>query len=139
MILDDNLVLFDSVPMSGSGAVDSGTAVCLNAFQAAGLQDPIPVCVRGGKIAGSGGITVQFQESEVADSGFSAVGPSWTVPVSSLQTGRPVGPRYIPREVSKPWVKLAVTRTSAFTSGTLFAAVVREEDQRYTSAQQIEA
>ena len=131
MIIDSNLVSIDSQALSGTV---TPVAVALNAFKKPGRQGPIPVAIRAtANTAGGTSLTIGFSQADTQSGEYSAVGPSWTVTLAELQTGLCVGPRWLPREVDKPWIKITVSKTGTFTAGKLFAAVVREDDLPYVS------
>ena len=131
MLIDDNLVSIDSQALSGTV---TPVAIALNAFKKPGRQEPIPVAIRATRdVAGGTSLTIGFSQSDTQGGTYNAVGPSWTVTLAELQTGLCVGPRWLPREIDKPWIKITVSKTGTFTAGKLFAAVVREDDLPYVS------
>ena len=131
MLIDDNLVSIDSQALSGTV---TPVAIALNAFKKPGRQEPIPVAIRATRdVAGGTSLTIGFSQSDTQAGTFNAAGPSWTVTLAELQTGLCVGPRWLPREITKPWIKITVSKTGTFTAGKLFAAVVREDDLPYVS------
>ena len=131
MLIDDNLVSIDSQALSGTV---TPVAIALNAFKQPGRQEPIPVAIRATRdVAGGTSLTIGFSQSDTQGGTYNAVGPSWTVTLAELQTGLCVGPRWLPREIDKPWIKITVSKTGTFTAGKLFAAVVREDDLPYVS------
>ena len=131
MLIDDNLVSIDSQALSGTV---TPVAIALNAFKLPGRQEPIPVAIRATRdVAGGTSLTIGFSQSDTQGGTYNAVGPSWTVTLAELQTGLCVGPRWLPREIDKPWIKITVSKTGTFTAGKLFAAVVREDDLPYVN------
>ena len=138
MIFDDNLVFVNSGALASS---ITPAAVALNSFLHPGKMDAVPVyvCATKNTSGTSASITVGFQESEHQTSGFSAVGPTWTVTAAQLASGVPVGPRYLPREVTKPWIKMTISKAGTFSAGALTAAIVREDYQPYAQTEMLEA
>ena len=128
MLIDSNLVSIDSQDLDGT---ITPVAVSLSAFKMPGRQEPIPVAIRASGALGGTSLTIGFSQSDTQAGTYNAAGPSWTVTLAELQTGLCVGPRWLPREITKPWIKITVSKTGTFTAGTLFAAVVREDDLPY--------
>lgn len=143
MLIDDNLV---SVKASDGGPADltgtstlTTTAVPLTSLLKPGREEPIPVHIIVAEDATGGtSITVGFSQSDSETGTFNAVGPTWTVALAKLKKGTVVGPRWLPREVEKKWVKITVSRTGTFTGGKIFGAIVREDDLPYVAGQFID-
>ena len=130
MIIDSNLVSIDSQDLDDT---ITPVAVSLNAFKFPGRQEPIPVAIRASGALGGTSISITFQQADTQSGEYADVGPTWTVPLAELQTGLCVGPRFLPREIKKPWIKIKISKTGTFTAGTLFGAIVREDDLPYVS------
>ena len=129
MILDDNVVSIDGAALTGT---ITPVAVPLTSFRKPGRMEPIPVCVRATTdTAGGTSVTIGFSQSDTQSGEFNAAGPTWTVALADLKTGKVVGPRWLPREITKKWVKITVTKTGDFSAGKIFAAIVREDDLPY--------
>jgi len=144
MIIDSNLVLIDHLTEAeiGSAGQNMSRAVPLTSFLEPGRQGPIPIVVQlSDGLVEEETITFKlFQgdteaEAEKSSSGsendweeigtFTATGP--------MKKGCRIGWRFLPRSVTKQWLRLRVGDTSD-TSGshkatdlTVFAAVVRED------------
>ena len=58
--------------------------------------------------------------------------------LAGLKTGKPLGWRFIPRGVTKPWLKLVVSPGGTFSAGKLFAAIVREDELPYEDGMYID-
>jgi len=148
MLLDDNLVMIDSAALVSA---ITPTAVGLKSFLHPGKMDAVPVYICADKTTSgnaSAAITINFQQASAQignSSGASSsgvwvnAGPSWTLTASQLASGVPVGPRYLPREVTQPWIRLNVSKTGTFSAGALTAAIVREDYQPYEADEKIEA
>jgi len=143
MIIDSNLVLIDHLTKTeiGEAGQNMSRAVPLTSFLEPGRQGPIPIVVQlSDGLVDSETITFKlFQgdtEAEANNSSgseadweeigtFTASGP--------MKKGCRIGWRFLPRSVTKQWLRLQVGDTSD-TSGshkatdlTVFAAVVRED------------
>jgi len=143
MIIDSNLVLIDHLTETeiGSAGQNMSRAVPLTSFLEPGRQGPIPIVVQlSDGLLSEETITFKlFQgdtEAEANNSSgseadweeigtFTATGP--------MKKGCRIGWRFLPRSVTKQWLRLQVGDTSD-TSGshkatdlTVFAAVVRED------------
>ena len=147
MLLDDNLVMLNGAALAST---ISPTAVGLKSFLHPGKMDAVPVyvCVDGVACSANASLTIGFQQASAQignSSGASAsgvwvdVGPKWVVASAALVSGGVVGPRYLPREVTQPWIRLSVSKTSTFASGAITAAIVREDYQPYEADEKIEA
>jgi len=144
MIIDSNLVLIDHLTETeiGSAGQNMSRAVPLTSFLEPGRQGPIPIVVQlSDGLLSEETITFklfqgdEYAEAETNSSGseadweeigtFTASGP--------MKKGCRIGWRFLPRSVTKQWLRLQVGDTSD-TSGshkatdlTVFAAVVRED------------
>lgn len=138
MLLDDNTVLLDSVPVLGAAV--TGKAIALNALQFPGRAEPIPVTANVSEtFAGGTSVTFKLTQSDKQDGTYTDVpGSSATLALSDLTKGKTIGWRYLPFGTSKPWLKMVATPTGTFTAGKVFAAVVREDDQPYVPGMYID-
>ena len=126
MLIDSNLVSIDCKPI----AAITGDAVDLANLKKPGRHD-VPVCVKVIEAAAGGtSVTVKLQQGDTATGSFADVA-SKTVVLADLKKGADIGWKTIPKEVTKPWIKVVTTVSGTFTGGKLFAAVVREEEQPY--------
>lgn len=137
MLLDDNLVSIDAE--SFASAV-TGKAVALTGFLKPGRVEPVPVAIHVNEPAQGGeSLTIKLQHSDAEDGSFEDVpGASFTVEAASLVPGRNLGWRYLPPDVSKPWIRVVATPAGSFSAGTLTAAVVREDEFLYESGMYID-
>lgn len=136
MLIDSNLVSIDSAELSGT---ITPVAIPLTSLYRPGRMERPLVCVQGSKdCAGGTSVTIGFQQADEENGTFAAVGPTFVVPLADLQKGIPVGPRFLPREIVKPWVKITATKQGSFSNGTLFAAVVREDVMPYDEGMYID-
>ena len=139
MLIDSNTVSINGTAL-GSSAV-TGDAVPLNLFKKPGRQNPICVYVgKAGDAAFAGGtsVAIKIQEGDTETGSFTDVGGVTTVPLAAMNKGGNFGPRFLPAQVSKPWVKIVVTPSGTFTAGKVFAAVVREDDLPYEEGMYID-
>jgi len=143
MIIDSNLVLIDHLTKDeiGNAGQNMSRAVPLTSFLEPGRQGPIPIVVQlSDGLVDSETITFKlFQGDADADAETDAdAGADWEE-ISSVTASGPmkkgcrIGWRFLPRSVTKQWLRLQVGDTSD-TSGshkatdlTVFAAVVRED------------
>jgi hypothetical protein len=49
-----------------------------------------------------------------------------------MEPGTNIGWRYLPPGVTKQWIKIVATPGGTFTGGTLFAAIVRDDEMPYS-------
>lgn len=133
MIIDSNLVLVDSAALSGTV---TSNVVGLTSLKKPGKFDAIPIyfgCT--GDVAGGTSIAVKLQQSDTSSGEFADVpGSSMTLLLADLQAiaaGGHAPYKYLPRGVTKPWIKMVVTATGTFTGGKFFAAIMREDDEPY--------
>lgn len=127
MLLDDNLVSIDGVAIGGI----TGVAVPLTSlFKPGQHHDPIPMVVKVlGEPAGGTSITLKIQQGDDKDGVFTDVaGSTLTVALADMVAGKNIGWRYLPAGVTQQWIKVVVTASGTFTTGKLFAAIVREEE-----------
>ena len=135
MIIDSNLVFFDGATQSdatGGGQVSSGVSdwVPLTGFLNPGQVGPIPIhiCLSGGLIEGESlTFTLKHADGKEKPTEDGEDAGSMTVK-GPVRPGGTVAWRFIPRGVTKPWMKLEFDATSVTTSsGSVFAAIVRED------------
>ena len=139
MLIDSNAVLMDSVDIRGAAV--TGPAVGLTSFHNPGREEPIPICAKVVKEDFAGGTSVTFKltQSDTETGTYADVpGSAVTVPLAELQVGQSIGWRFLPRGVSKPWLKMVATPSGAFSAGKLFAMVAREDDLPYESGMYID-
>ncbi|MCD8106545.1 MAG: hypothetical protein LUE20_01100 [Oscillospiraceae bacterium] len=126
MIIDSNLVFFDNVTKADNA---DGTSdwVPLTGFLNPGQVGPIPIhiCLSGGLENGES-LTFTLKQADSKDGSEEEAG-SMTVK-GPVRAGGTVAWRFIPRGVTKPWMKLELTEGDNLTStGSVFAAIVRED------------
>ena len=131
MLLDDNLVLLDQVSLEKEV---TGDPVALNSlFKPGKYHDSIPMVVMLTEApAGGTGMTLKLQQADSFGGTYEDVpGGELTVSIDDMVQGETFGWRSLPAGVVKPWMRLVMTPAGSFTSGKLFAAIVREEIQPY--------
>ena len=142
MIIDSNLVLIDHLTEDeiGSAGQNTSRAVPLTSFLEPGRQGPIPIVVQlsDGLVEGETITFTLFQGDTEAEAETSSNGSGWEeigtfTATGPMKKGCRIGWRFLPRSVTKQWLRLRVGDTSD-TSGshkatdlTVFAAVVRED------------
>lgn len=139
MLLDANLISLDSAAVTSSAV--TGSAVPLTSFLIPGREEPIPICAKvvGADFAGGTSITFKLTQSDTQDGTYTDVpASSVTVALADLKAGKTIGWRFLPRGVSKPWLKIVATPTGTFTAGKVFGAVVREDDLPYEAGMYID-
>lgn len=132
MIIDSNLIFFDGATKddeTGGGQVSAGKSnwVPLTGFMNPGQVGPIPIhiCLSGG-LQSSESLTFTLKQADSKDGDEEEAG-SMTVK-GPVKAGGTVAWRFIPRGVTKPWMKLEFTEGESLTSsGSVFAAIVRED------------
>lgn len=135
MILDDNIVLFDGATKddaTSGGQVSAGKSdwIPLTGFLNPGQVGPIPIhiCLSGGLQSGES-LTFTLKQADGKEkptpTGDGEEAGSMTVK-GPVRAGGTVAWRFIPRGVTKPWLKLEFDAvTNSF--GSIFAAIVRED------------
>jgi len=143
MIIDSNLVLIDHLTEDeiGNAGQNMSRAVPLTSFLEPGRQGPIPIVVQlsDGLVDNEtitftlfqGDTEAEANNSSSSEDGWEEIG---TFTASGpMKKGCRIGWRFLPRSVTKQWLRLQVGDTSD-TSGshkatdlTVFAAVVRED------------
>jgi len=127
MLIDSNSVLFDHVAITSS-AVNS-TSVPLTSLEYPGHSEPISMFCRVSTAFASGtSLAVKIQESADNSTWSDVSGTTMSLALSALTKGADFGYRFLPKNVSKAYVRLVATPTGTFTAGKLFAAIVREDD-----------
>ena len=140
MLIDANAVFLDSVAVTSSEV--TGNAVGLTSLLKPGRAEPIRICAEVVEEDFAGGTSMEFKltQSDRETGSYDDVpGSAVTVPLAELKVGKSVGWRFLPAGVTKPWIKMVVTPSGSFTTGRLFAAVVREESQPYEAGMYIDA
>lgn len=138
MLIDDNLVSIDGEALKGM----TGRAVPLTSlFKPGKHHDPIPMSVKVlDEPAGGTSITMKLQQSDDEAGVFADVpGSELTVALADMIPGQNIGWRYLPSGVTQQWVKVVVTAAGTFTTGRLFAAIVREEEMPMSEGLYIDA
>lgn len=139
MIIDSNAVLMDNKAITSTTV--NGDAVGLTSLFKPGRAEPIRIVT---KVVSdfSGGTSVTFKLSECATqngSYYDITSSAITIPTSELRAGKVIGWRILPSGVSKRWIKMVAAPTGTFATGSVFAAVVREEEQPYEEGMYIDA
>ena len=139
MLIDSNAVLLDGVNVAGT--VVTGVAVGLTSFLKPGREEPVPVAVKVAEgFAGGTSVTLKLQEAAAENGSFTDVADSAvTVAAAKLVPGARIGWRFLPRGVEKPWIRLVATPSGTFTAGSLFGAVVREDELPQEAGMYIDA
>lgn len=137
MLIDQNLVFFDSATLATGDSAEVG----LTSFLKPGREDPIPVCFKvvGGDITGATVITIKLQCADKKGGSYEDV-PGSSVSIadeSGTKNGMAIAWRYLPN-AGKPWLKVNVAATGSGSGGKIFAAVVREVDLPYEKGMYID-
>jgi len=140
MIIDSNLVLMDHVTSDDLAKDCMSRAVPLTSFLEPGRQGPIPIVVQlSDGLLDEETITFKlFQGDEYAeaetssssDDGWEEIG-TFTA-TGPMKKGCRIGWRFLPRSVTKQWLRLAIdgdsgTKDHEADNLNVFAAVVRED------------
>jgi len=126
MIIDSNLIFFDNVTKADN-ADGKSDWVPLTGFLNPGQVGPIPIhiCLSGGLKSGES-LIFTLKQADSKDGSEEEAG-SMTVK-GPVRAGGTVAWRFIPRGVTKPWMKLEFDAANANSSeGSVFAAIVRED------------
>lgn len=127
MLLDNSQILFE-------GAVTgTGNVVPLTGLKIPGKMNPIPMTLKITKaIVGvtANTMDIKLQQSDDGKTGWEDV-PNSTISIAKTDVGtvgRVKSVKYLPREVTKQYIKAVVTATGA-TAGEIFMALTREDDE----------
>ncbi len=136
MLVDSNLVLKEGA-ITATGA---GDPVGLTSLQIPGKGEPVPFAFKVTEsFAGGTSVAFKLQQSASRDGSYADVdGSEFAMPAAALTVGARAPVKYLPRGVTKPWLKLAWTVTGSFTAGKIFAALVREDIEPYEAGQYID-
>ena len=129
MLIDSNTVLREGAART-TGA---GEAIALTSFTKPGKQNPIPFCIKVTEdYTGGTSMTFALQQADLRNGAFSEVkGFSLTVPTADLKKGTMLPVRYLPRDITKPWIRLSYVAEGSFSTGSVFAYVGREVEEPY--------
>lgn len=126
MIIDNTQVLFEG-DVTGTGKV-----VELKGIKIPGKMNPIPMTLRITKaITGLTADTLDIKLQQSDDGTTFEDVPNSTISIAKADVGnvgRIKSVKYLPREVTKQYIKAVVTATGA-TAGELFMALTREDDE----------
>ncbi len=141
-IIDRNSILFEG-PLTGSV---TSPAVALNALKLPGRMEPMPLrlsVTQGFKTEEVQSLTIALEEADTASGPWTSVAGA-TVSVShtsdnpALAAGARPYHRFLPQGARKSWLRLSFTLTpvsgKSVTQGSIFAALLREEDLPYEKA-----
>lgn len=131
MIIDSNLIFFDGATKNNNdgGQIENGKSgwVPLTGFLNPGQVGPIPIHITlSGGLTDSESLEFTLKQADSKDGDEEEAG-SMTVK-GPLRAGGTVAWRFIPRGVTKPWLKLEFTGGEGLTSsGSVSAMIVRED------------
>lgn len=130
MIFDSNLISLDSVDLTETV---TPVAVPLTSLKKPGREEPICIVVKMLEAATGGtSVAIKLQQGDTASGDFADVpGSSATVLLAAMTKGANIYLRHLPKGVTKPWLKIVVTKTGVFTAGHMIGAIVREDDLPY--------
>ncbi|MCD7984136.1 MAG: hypothetical protein LUG19_07775 [Desulfovibrio sp.] len=136
MLVDSNLVLKEGA-VTATGA---GDPVGLTSLRIPGKGEPVPFAFKVTEsFAGGTSVAFKLQQSASRDGSYADVdGSEFTLATAALTVGARAPVKYLPRGVTKPWLKLAWTVTGSFTAGKIFAALAREDIEPYEAGQYID-
>lgn len=135
MLLDDNNILMDNCSIITS---QTGDATPLTHLLRPGRAEPVCIFIRATeKAAGGTSVALTLEQADKADGTF-ATAATATVALADLVPGKILGWRWLPKDVTKPWIRLKATPTGTFTAGKIFAAIVREDPQEYEDGMYID-
>ena len=137
MLIDSNLVLKEG----DAYATGAGDALALTSLKFAGRMEPIPFIFKvTTSYTGGTSMTFKLQQSDTENGSYTDVdGSSFTLALAALVVGAEAPIRYLPRGVTKPWIKLAYTAAGTFTAGKIFAGVTRESPEAYAAGMYIDS
>lgn len=126
--------MFDNTQILLEGDVTgTGNIVPLTGLKIPGKMNPIPMCLKITKaISGltADTLDIKLQQSDDGKTNWADV-PNSTISIAKADVGtvgRVKSVKYLPREVTKSFIKAVVTATGA-TAGELFMALTREDEE----------
>lgn len=127
MPLDNTQILFEGA-ITGTGNV-----VPLTGLKIPGKLNPIPMCLKiteaiTGVTANT--VDIKIQQSDDGKTSWADV-PDATISIPKAdvgKVGRVISVKYLPRAVTKSFIKVVVTATGA-TAGKIFMALTREDEE----------
>lgn len=133
MIIDDNLIFFDGAtktPGTDGGQTEAGKSgwVPLTGFLNPGQVGPIPIHISlSGGLQNNESLTFTLKQADSSSGENGEEVGSMTVK-APVKAGGTVAWRFIPRGVTKPWLKLEFTEGESLSSfGSVSAMIVRED------------
>ena len=131
MIVDSNLVLKEGDAYS----TGTGSAIALNSLKIPGKMEPIPFLLKITEdYAGGTSIAFKLQQSDTEAGNYTDVpGSTFSIALADLTQGAKSPIKWLPRGVTKSWIKLAYTATGTFSAGKVFCALMREDHEPYES------
>ena len=132
MLIDSTTVLWEGPVLSKSGPVIALSSPLLPSKAA-----PLPLALRCTQdLVGASSVTLKLQQADNENGPFTDVpGASLVILATDFKTGKRPAWRYLPRTVDKPWLRLDLNVSGSASSGALFAALVREDDDPYEPVQ----
>lgn len=131
MLIDSNAILWED--KKTAIATGNGNPVGLTSLHNPGRAEAVNISLRLQEdLAGATSVALKLQESDAKDGTFTDVaGMALTLPAAEFKRGAKTPWRFLPKSVNKQWLRLAVTVTGTATTGKMFCAIVREDDQPY--------
>lgn len=140
MIYDALNIFSDSQAITATA--DSTKKVHLGGVKIAGKGEPILINIKVVEdFATLTSLKVEVQQADTEGGSYATVGggDSGAIPVATLKRGYMFPFRFLPRAVTKPWLKLVYTVAgSNATAGKVMAALVHEEQDSYEAGQFID-
>ncbi len=136
MLIDSNNVSIDCKLVTTSAV--EGEAIPLTSLLRPGREEPVCVYIRATEaLCGGESLKITISQSDTQAGEFAEVA-SASIPAAELVPGNILGWRWLPPSVTRPWIKITATPAGEFTSGSIFAAVVREDPIEYEDGMYID-
>jgi hypothetical protein len=133
MIIDSNLVLCEGA-ITASG---NSQPVAVSSLSLPGKLTSIPLklCITQAFI-GAESITFTLQQADSATGTFTDIaGSSLSLAAAALTQGTVQAWHSLPPNCTKPWLRLHYTVSGTVTKGSIFCALLREEENGYEQGQ----
>ena len=133
MIIDSNLVLFEgTITATGNGQAVALTSLTLPAKL---TNIPLKLCITE-DFSGAESLTLTLQQADSATGTFSDItGASLSLNAAALTKGAVQSWNTLPHACTKPWLRLHYSISGTVTKGSIFCALLREEEGGYEQGQ----
>ena len=136
MLIDSNNI---SIDQADAAAAQTGVVIPLTSLLKPGREEPVCVYIRvSEQVCGGDGLTLKILQADKKDGEF-AEAAKCEVKAEDLLPGVPLGWRWLPPSVTKPWIKFVSEPKGEIEAGPkITCAVVREDPLDYEDGMYID-